>query len=69
MMRLSISPWVSVSGHPSPDLALGAGTGLQYNSGRLSKQLFSVAKKAAAAGSASSARWRSGGTVAALGGS
>ena len=34
-VRLSIAPWVSVSGHPTPDLAIGAGTGLQYTAGRL----------------------------------
>jgi hypothetical protein len=34
-VRVSIAPWVSVSGHPSPDLALGAGTGLEYRAGRL----------------------------------
>ncbi len=34
-VRLSISPWVSVSGQPSPDLAIGAGSGLQYTSRRL----------------------------------
>ena len=34
-VRLSIAPWVSVSGHPAPDLAIGAGTGLQYTAGRL----------------------------------
>lgn len=34
-VQLSIAPSVSVSGQPSPDLALGAGTGLEYSSGRL----------------------------------
>ena len=34
-VRLSIVPWMSVSGHPSPDLAIGAGTGLQYTAGRM----------------------------------
>ncbi len=34
-MQLSIAPSVSVSGQPAPDLALGAGTGLEYSSGRL----------------------------------
>ena len=34
-MHLSIAPSVSVSGHPAPDLALGAGTGVEYSSGRL----------------------------------
>jgi hypothetical protein len=34
-VRVSIAPWVSVSGHPAPDLALGAGTGLEYTAGRL----------------------------------
>ena len=38
-MRLSIAPWVSVSGHPSPDLSIGAGTGLQYTAGRLAAGL------------------------------
>jgi hypothetical protein len=38
-VRLSISPWVSVSGHPAPDLAIGGGTGLQYESGRLAASL------------------------------
>ena len=38
-MRLSIAPWVSVSGHPSPDLAIGAGTGLRYSAGRLAADL------------------------------
>lgn len=33
--HLSISPWVSVSGHPAPDLALGAGSALQYTDRRL----------------------------------
>jgi hypothetical protein len=35
MVRLSIAPSVSVSGHPAPDLALGGGTGLEYSAGRL----------------------------------
>lgn len=34
-MQLSIAPSVSVSGQPAPDLALGAGTGVEYSSGRL----------------------------------
>ena len=34
-VRLSIAPSVSVSGHRAPDLAIGAGTGLEYTSGRL----------------------------------
>jgi hypothetical protein len=34
-VQLAIAPSVSVSGHPSPDLALGGGTGLEYSSGRL----------------------------------
>lgn len=34
-VQLSIAPSVSVSGHRSPDLALGAGTGLEYSAGRL----------------------------------
>ena len=34
-VRLSIAPSVSVSGHRAPDLALGAGTGLEYSAGRL----------------------------------
>ena len=34
-VNLSISPSVSVSGHPTPDLAVGAGTGLEYSAGRL----------------------------------
>ena len=38
-VRLSISPAVSVSGHPSPDLALGVGTGLEFTSGRLRTNL------------------------------
>ena len=38
-VRLSIAPWVSVSGHPTPDLAIGGGTGLQYDAGRLSASL------------------------------
>ena len=39
-VRLSIAPWVSVSGHPSPDLAIGAGTGLHYAAGRLGANLI-----------------------------
>jgi hypothetical protein len=39
MVRLSIAPWVSVSGHPAPDLSIGGGTGLQYESGRLAASL------------------------------
>ena len=38
-VRLSIAPWVSVSGHPSPDLAVGGGTGLRYEAGRLAASL------------------------------
>ena len=38
-VRLSIAPWVSVTGHPAPDLAIGGGTGLQYEAGRLSAGL------------------------------
>ena len=38
-VRLSIAPWVSVSGHPTPDLAIGGGTGLEYGAGRLSAGL------------------------------
>ena len=34
-MQLSIAPSVSVSGQPAPDLAMGAGTGVEYSSGRL----------------------------------
>jgi hypothetical protein len=34
-IRLSIAPSVSVSGHRAPDLAIGAGTGLEYTHGRL----------------------------------
>jgi hypothetical protein len=34
-VRLSIAPSVSVSGHHAPDLAIGAGTGLEYSAGRL----------------------------------
>jgi hypothetical protein len=34
-VHLSIAPSVSVSGHRSPDLSLGAGTGLEYSDGRL----------------------------------
>ncbi len=34
-VRVSIAPSVSVSGHRSPDLAIGAGTGLEYSAGRL----------------------------------
>jgi hypothetical protein len=34
-LRLSIAPSVSVSGHRAPDLAIGAGTGLEYSAGRL----------------------------------
>lgn len=34
-VRLSIAPWVSVSGQPSPDLAIGAGSGLEFTDGRL----------------------------------
>jgi len=38
-VHLSIAPSVSVSGHRSPDLALGAGTGLEYSAGRLRASL------------------------------
>ena len=38
-VRLSIAPWVSVSGHPTPDLAIGGGTGLHYEAGRLAASL------------------------------
>jgi hypothetical protein len=38
-VRVSISPAVSVSGHSSPDLALGVGTGLEFRSGRLRANL------------------------------
>ena len=38
-VRLSIAPWVSVSGHPTPDLAVGGGTGLHYDAGRLAASL------------------------------
>ena len=41
-VRLSIAPWVSVSGHPAPDLAIGGGTGLHYSSGRLGASLAYV---------------------------
>ena len=34
-IQLSIAPSVSVSGQPSPDIALGGGTGLEYTAGRL----------------------------------
>jgi hypothetical protein len=34
-VQVSIAPFVSVSDHPAPDLALGGGTGLEYTSGRL----------------------------------
>ena len=34
-VHLAIAPSVSVSGQPSPDLALGGGTGLEYTDGRL----------------------------------
>ncbi len=39
IVRLSIAPSVSVSGHRAPDLALGAGTGLEYSAGRLRANL------------------------------
>ena len=38
-VQLSIAPWVSVSGHPGPDLAIGTGTGLQYTGRRLTTVL------------------------------
>ena len=38
-VQLSIAPSVSVSGQPSPDIALGGGTGLEYTAGRLSTGL------------------------------
>ena len=38
-VRLSIAPWVSVTGHPTPDLAIGGGTSLQYEAGRLAATL------------------------------
>ena len=38
-VRLSIAPLVSVTGQGSPDLALGAGTGVQYVDGRFSATL------------------------------
>lgn len=38
-IRLSIAPWVSVTGHPTPDLAVGGGTGLHYAAGRLAASL------------------------------
>ncbi len=38
-VRLSIAPWVSVTGHPTPDLAIGGGTGLHYEDGRLAASL------------------------------
>jgi hypothetical protein len=38
-VRLSIAPMVSVTGQASPDLALGAGTGVQYVDGRFSATL------------------------------
>jgi hypothetical protein len=38
-IRASIAPSVSVSGQPAPDLSIGAGTGLEYISGRLSARL------------------------------
>ena len=38
-VRLSIAPWVSVTGHPAPDLAIGGGTGLHYDAGRLAASL------------------------------
>ena len=34
-VRLSIAPSVSVSGYRAPDLAIGAGTGLEYSAGPL----------------------------------
>jgi hypothetical protein len=39
-IRGSVAPSVDVSGHPSPDLSIGAGTGLEYTSGRLVAGLF-----------------------------
>ena len=39
-IRASIAPAVSVSGQPAPDLSIGAGTGLEYISGRLSAHLM-----------------------------
>ena len=34
-IRVSLAPSVAVSGHRAPDLAIGAGTGLEYTDGRL----------------------------------
>jgi hypothetical protein len=38
-VRTSVAPVVSVTGQSSPDLALGAGTGLEYAAGRFSAAL------------------------------
>lgn len=39
LVRLSLAPSVSVSGQRAPNLALGAGTGLEYSAGRLEASL------------------------------